>query len=650
MRRHPSPSISQNRHYSYEKKNINSIAIGDFVSTFTSGQTIHFQLPDLEAQNGDALQIQITTTGFDEMVSMQFSINWDPTVITYVSHQPADLQNVAIGNPEAELGKLRLSWFDVEGNGFSLPDNASIIALNFLVIGTAGDYTDLNITDDPLAIQIFQTTDTPGIFTPVSVDQTAGSVTVIAPGTISTNSQAVSCFGNNDGSINLSVPAGENYSFNWTGPDNFFADTEDLQNLSAGDYQVTVTNDSGAIIYENTVTVIQPSPMLLQNIELTPATCNQQVGTADILITGGVPPFSFDIGSQNNNTGIFTNLSAGNYALTATDNNQCTLVDTFFIQAADAPQVDLGEDVAICEGESVVLDAGQYLNYQWSDGTALNTLTVNQSGTYSVTVSNDPSCPGTAEIEITVMNIPNLSIENDNLNICPGDSLQLEISGGTTYYWSGPVNYLSAVNVADPIAYPDSTVSFQVMSENECGSDEMEVEVVVVAVTAAAGPDTCIILDTEARLMAFGGVSYFWHPNEYPVSDDEIYDPVAHPLDSTTYFVTIIDANHCEVTDSMIVLVATDPLSTIKAVNMITPNGDGKNDFLMFKGLQKFGPNSLKIYNRWGALIYQKVNYHHDNEVFDGTYKNKPLPSGNYYYILSFQSGEIKQKLTIVRD
>lgn len=113
------------------RKNINSIAIGDFVSTFTSGQTIHFQLPDLEAQNGDALQIQITTTGFDEMVSMQFSINWDPTVITYVSHQPADLQNVAIGNPEAELGKLRLSWFDVEGNGFSLPDNASIIALNF---------------------------------------------------------------------------------------------------------------------------------------------------------------------------------------------------------------------------------------------------------------------------------------------------------------------------------------------------------------------------------------------------------------------------------------------------------------------------------------------------------------------------------------
>ena len=88
----------------------------------------------------------------------------------------------------------------------------------------------------------------------------------------------------------------------------------------------------------------------------------------------------------------------------------------------------------------------------------------------------------------------------------------------------------------------------------------------------------------------------------------------------------------------------------VDIVTIITPNGDGKNDFLMFKGLQKFGTNTLKIYNRWGALIYQKVNYHHDDEIFDGTYKNERLPSGNYYYVLSFQSGEIKQKLTVVRD
>jgi gliding motility-associated-like protein len=139
-------------------------------------------------------------------------------------------------------------------------------------------------------------------------------------------------------------------------------------------------------------------------------------------------------------------------------------------------------------------------------------------------------------------------------------------------------------------------------------------------------------------------------PTNIPVSNNEIYDPVAYPLDSTTYFVTIIDENGCEITDSTTVLVAADPISNIKAVNMITPNGDGKNDFLEFRGLQKFGTNTLKIYNRWGALIFQKVNYHHDEEVFNGTYKEQPLPAGNYYYVLSLSSGEIKQKLTIVSD
>jgi gliding motility-associated-like protein len=83
---------------------------------------------------------------------------------------------------------------------------------------------------------------------------------------------------------------------------------------------------------------------------------------------------------------------------------------------------------------------------------------------------------------------------------------------------------------------------------------------------------------------------------------------------------------------------------------MITPNGDGKNDILEFQGASKFGQNTLKIYNRWGDLVYQKLNYQLDDERFDGTRNGSPLPAANYYYILSFRSGEIKQTLTIVRD
>jgi len=96
-------------------------------------------------------------------------------------------------------------------------------------------------------------------------------------------------------------------------------------------------------------------------------------------------------------------------------------------------------------------------------------------------------------------------------------------------------------------------------------------------------------------------------------------------------------------------LVANNPLD-ILAINLITPNGDGKNDVLEFGNISKYGVNSLKVYNRWGDLIYNKVNYQDDEERFDGTYKGKQLPAGNYFYVLAFRDGEIKQTLTILRE
>ena len=612
-------------------------------------QTINLHLPDKEVQQGDVVRIEITANGFDEIASMQFSINWNPAVIEYLSYELTDLANVAIGDTDASEGSLRFSWFDAAGIGLSIPNESSIIAFNFMAVGNVGDFTEINITDNPLSIQIFKAGSTPGLFDPVNLEQEDGSVSIIAAGVVTYQVEPITCFDAMDGEINLNVPAGD-FTYNWTGPDDFMAQTEDISQLAAGDYQLTVTDNMGETVFEGTISVIQPSALFVQNTETTPANCMQDIGSANITLNGGSSPYVFDIGSANNTDGLFTNLAADNYYLTVTDANNCTLLDTFTIIASNAPSVDLGSDKIICEGETLTLSAGQYLNYQWSTGSQINSITVSESGIYSVTVSNDPNCPGMDEVEITVQSPPQILIENDLLNICPGDTLQLQISGGDSYQWTDETMTLSQLDIANPLAFPENTSTYSVFSENMCGEDTVAVEVVVVELNAAAGADTCIILDTEVRLTASGGVDYFWHINEYPVSNDEIYDPIAFPKDSATYFVTIIDANGCETIDSMTVLVASDPISAIKKINMITPNGDGKNDFLLFKGLHKFGSNTLKIYNRWGAIIYQKVNYHHDDEYFDGTYNGKILPAGSYYYVLSFPAGEIKQRLTIVRE
>ncbi len=82
----------------------------------------------------------------------------------------------------------------------------------------------------------------------------------------------------------------------------------------------------------------------------------------------------------------------------------------------------------------------------------------------------------------------------------------------------------------------------------------------------------------------------------------------------------------------------------IEVFNVITPNGDGVHDVLQISGLENFPNNSLRIYNRWGVLVYTTNAYNTEGNVFDGTSKGRvtvdvdnKLPVGTYFYILDYE-------------
>ena len=87
-------------------------------------------------------------------------------------------------------------------------------------------------------------------------------------------------------------------------------------------------------------------------------------------------------------------------------------------------------------------------------------------------------------------------------------------------------------------------------------------------------------------------------------------------------------------------------------MNTSTPNGDGKNDKLVLKGVENFKTNSLTIYNRWGDIVYNTKGYDNVNNYFDGTKDGVLLPAGTYYYVLKvLDTGkEFKSVLVIIRD
>ncbi|WP_273567700.1 Ig-like domain-containing protein [Maribacter halichondriae] len=93
------------------------------------------------------------------------------------------------------------------------------------------------------------------------------------------------------------------------------------------------------------------------------------------------------------------------------------------------------------------------------------------------------------------------------------------------------------------------------------------------------------------------------------------------------------------------------PDTEIEVFNVITPNGDGIHDVLSIAGLENYPNNTLKIYNRWGVLVYSTNAYNTEGNVFDGTSKGRVtvqadnmLPVGTYFYILDYEVSEGNMK------
>lgn len=76
---------------------------------------------------------------------------------------------------------------------------------------------------------------------------------------------------------------------------------------------------------------------------------------------------------------------------------------------------------------------------------------------------------------------------------------------------------------------------------------------------------------------------------------------------------------------------------TLEVFNGFSPNGDGKNDVFTIKNIEKFPDNKLYIFNRWGNRVYFEEKY---LNTWEGTWENKPLPDGTYFYIIEDGKGK----------
>ncbi len=111
---------------------------------------------------------------------------------------------------------------------------------------------------------------------------------------------------------------------------------------------------------------------------------------------------------------------------------------------------------------------------------------------------------------------------------------------------------------------------------------------------------------------------------------------------------TICDILNTDNCDTATVTIRVEESDEAILVNqLVTPNLDGRNDFLFIRGVKNAKNNSLKIFNRWGVAVYEGTGYNNQNNVFDGRSKGRStvssgeyLPAGVYFYIFDYQKGQ----------
>ncbi len=231
------------------------------------------------------------------------------------------------------------------------------------------------------------------------------------------------------------------------------------------------------------------------------------------------------------------------------------------------PTVDAGIDTVLCSGDSVQLQGTVGPGtFGWtpiatlSDPAVLDPFADPVSTTnYVLELTDGLGCSNTDTVEVAVSTAFTLTTSNDT-TICDGDCANLSASGAVDYVWNTQLT-LSDSTIANPIACPPATETYEVIGFDGICSDTAQITVTVgVSPAVDAGLDISICEGDTAQLQATGATIYAWTPTA-TLSDPAIEDPEAFPTTTTEYFVTGSDALGCTAIDSVTVTVNSNPVA-----------------------------------------------------------------------------------------
>ncbi len=397
---------------------------------------------------------------------------------------------------------------------------------------------------------------------------------------VSTSTTDVACNGGNDGAVNITATGGTaGYQYN-IGTGNQGSNT--FSNLSAGSYTVTVTDANGCTS-TRAFTINEPSSGVSIVTSTNNVSCNGgSDGSVSITATGGTAGYQYNIGTGNQGSNSFNNLSAGSYTVTVTDANGCTNTRPFTIgqpTAISATTNSSGETCAGNDGSASVSPSGGTApyNYNWSTGGTTASINGLAAGSYSVTITDANNCTNVRSVVVanicspcSVASTANRTDASCN-GVCDG-TVSITPSNGSapySYTWADGASGASRSNLCA------GTYEVTIVDNSGCTGSQTLVISEPNALTANASSSftACVAASGNASVVANGGTgaySYSWSTGAFTAN-------IAN-LGAGTYTVTITDANGCtETASTTIATIPLPPTATASGTDLLC-NGDGSGD------------------------------------------------------------------------
>lgn len=372
--------------------------------------------------------------------------------------------------------------------------------------------------------------------------------------------------------INLTAGGGSSYVWNGGNLSAASGATQTDVPLNSTTYTVVVTTAAGCVDSSTVPVTVNPNPVAVAGADQ--SLC---AGGSVTLAGSGGGTYVWNGGNLVNAVGSSqtdTPSSTSDYVLQVTDGNGCTDNDTLTVTVNALPVVSAGSDVQICLNSSTQLNASGAASYVWTPSTALSDDSIANpianplvNTTYVVTGTDSNGCVDTDTITVTIGSNLTVFASND-ITICPGDTAQLTVAGGTIWNW-GPSATLDAPNAQTTNAFPTSTTTYtvNVSDANGCqGVDSVTVFInTTVGLTATGSASICIGQTATLSATPSGGTgpyTYVWD-NSLIGSGPHVVSPAV----TTVYNVYVTDSIGCNSSVQMLTVTVNPPLT----LSSITP-------------------------------------------------------------------------------